>query len=126
MKTNLLLLSFATLLLVACNSIVHEQDLLMGQWNRIVRGQVTEDIVQITDKAIIYANDTICTYSIQEPGLLHVTRSWLAENNPAHEADCQYWFQSDTLTITNMMITAAAIYPPLFADITLIKSTYEK
>ena len=53
--------------------------------------------------------------------VLHLERLFFIETHPSRYAYCKYSINGDTLHIENFSMTIAAVYPPMFSDVTLIR-----
>ena len=104
--------------LSGCQSKENIQGLLTGKWQRLDASM--PDVV-ITANEITLQEGMTCTYQISDNSKMHITRNWVANSEPHYEADCSFSLKHDTLIISDMQMTTAAIYPPEFLPITLKK-----
>ena len=96
---------------------------LVGEWERL---DTNYGNTIITEDMILLDSNMACNYYVIEAGLIRVQRLFLDEDNPAFDDTCKFWFTHDTLTITAMQMSPAAIYPPTFYDIILKKLAHIK
>ncbi len=102
--------------LSGCRSKENIQDSLIGKWQRLDASM--PDVI-ITANEITLQEGMVCAYQISDDSKLHITRNWVAKSEPHHEADCSFSLKHDTLIISDMQMTTAAIYPPEYSPITL-------
>ena len=97
------------------------KDLLMGEWYCVSNSSLT---VAISDSLIHSSimDNFVCRYTIDDKQL-HLKRLWHEESEPYYNADCNYYWVGDTLHIENFIETYAAINPPKFTNIILVRST---
>ena len=123
MKTNLIVLLFMGFLLVACEPVNEPIDSLenplLGDWANLNN---SDYIVSISDSLIRIniTDDYVCRYT-NDSSKLYIERLWLSDTHPSYKAECSYNLNGDTLQIEEFEMTFAAIYPPQFIDITLIR-----
>lgn len=110
--------------LIACNELHNppintQENPLLGNWAKI---NDSNYIVSISD-SLIHVNriaDYVCRYT-NDSSKLYIGRLWFSDTHPSYEAECSYNLNGDTLQIEEFEMTFAAIYPPQFIDITLIR-----
>jgi hypothetical protein len=97
------------------------KDLLMGEWYCVNNSNLT---VAISDSLIHSSimDNFVCRYTVDDKQL-HLKRLWHEESEPYYNADCNYYLKDDTLHIENFIETYAAINPPKFTNIILVRST---
>ena len=126
MKTKLF---FITLLALACfscepNGGVTAPKTLLGEWYCVNNSNLT---VTISD-SLIYSSimdNFVCRYT-HDSAKLYLKRLWYDETEPYYNAECNYYWVGDTLHIENFIETYAAINPPVYTNIILVRSTSNK
>ena len=129
MKTKLFFIALLALICCSCepNPVINPEDpkdpkdLLMGDWYCVNNSNLT---VAISDSLIHSSimDNFVCRYTIDDKQL-HLKRLWHDESDPYYNADCNYYLKGDTLHIENFIETYAAINPPKFTNIILVRST---
>lgn len=115
-------IALITVILSGCQTKDNIQESLTGKWQRLDASM--PDVV-ITVNEITLQKGMVCTYQITDASKMHITRNWVEKSEPHHEAICSFYLKNDTLTISDMQITLAAIYPPEYSPITLKKIIHE-
>lgn len=109
----------AMLILWSCSARININESLIGEWQRLDCSTMPNTI--ITYNEIILQEGCTCTYHVTDNGRMDIIRNWVSKGEPDYETTCQFWFNHDTLTITNMQVGWAEIYPPFYYPITLKK-----
>lgn len=94
----------------------------VGKWQKIdVMGTGDSRIITISEEEIWVPYQGPTLYWVIDENNIRVRRLFLDERNVAYEDTCQFWFNHDTLTITSILLSMSAIYPPEFGDVKLIR-----
>lgn len=128
MKTKLFfLVALVALISASCEEIPEikpEYDSLVGEWYCVNNSSLT---VTISDSLIHSSimDNFVCRYTADDKQL-HLKRLWHEETESYYNAACNYYLNGDTLHIENFIETYAAINPPKFTNIILVRSTSEQ
>lgn len=95
----------------------------VGKWKEIGRYWIDDDarIITISEEEIWVPYQGPTLYWVIDENNIRVRRLFLDERNVAYEDTCQFWFNHDTLTITSILLSMSAVYPPEFGDVKLIR-----
>ena len=120
MKTKLFYLVGLVILCIGCEST--QIPCIEGEWTLVDKKNPFS--VVITENMIhAYPNPTktlSCKYTMSQD-YLHIVRLWKSETDRGYTADCEYYFQGDTLVISNFILSAVATNPPTYVDLILIR-----
>ena len=132
MKSKFFIIALMVTILLACTPNepeINEQDRLIGEWEHVDATWAPNTI--ITDSQIIFNSNLTYDYRLLEPGKLYIKYSkWVlsAEKDSIEyirEDTSRYWFNNDTLTITNVIGYVIQTYPPSYGPAKLRKINVE-
>ena len=102
--------------------VMDMDNVFVGKWQKIdVMGTGDSRIITISIEEIWIPYQGPSIYWEIDKNNIRVRRLFLDERNVAYEDTCQFWFNHDTLTITSILLSMSAIYPPEFGDVKLIR-----
>ena len=106
---------------IVIGDTVWDNSALIGEWQ-----PYNYHHTYIFEDGVIYSQyddndpEIWCRYT-NFGNVLHLERLFFIETHPSRYAYCKYSINGDTLHIENFSMTIAAVYPPMFSDITLIR-----